>query len=127
MTVDREFRETGDFIVTGIKIGSYSWPKMAGKELAIGWELLKSLKRHRFNFFLLRAAWVVTHPFFSGKKIWLFFDKIYKGGDSSEYMYKYTCDMIDKAPKDPSVKAPDKAYYLLDESAPDYKRMIAEG
>lgn len=127
MTVEREFRETGDFIVTGIKIDSYSWPKMAGKELAIGWELLKSLKRHRFNFFLLRAAWVVTHPFFSGKKIWLFFDKIYKGGDSSEYMYKYTCDMIDKASKDPSIKAPDKAYYLLDESAPDYKRMIAEG
>ena len=62
---------------------------MAAKELGIGWELLSSLKMHRFRFFLLRAAWVATSPYFSKKNIWMFFDKIYKGGDSAEYLYKY--------------------------------------
>jgi len=126
-TTVRETRTTGDFVVTGIKISPYSWMKMASREIGIGYELLKSCKMHRFRFFLLRAAWVATHPYFGRKKIWLFFDKIYKGGDSSEYMYKYTCDMIEKAKKDSTVEAPDKAYYLLDKTAADYKRLISEG
>ncbi len=121
-TVKKKTSEKG-FGISAIKISKYSWPKMAFKELGIGWELLSSLQSHRLHFFLLRAAWVVTHPFFGRKKIWLFFDKIYKGGDSSEYMYKYTVQKMKEG--DPG--APDKAYYLLDETSADYKRLDEEG
>ena len=56
-------------------------------------------------------------PYFSKQKIWLFFDKIYKGGDSSEYMYRYAVQKNDGI----------KKYYLLDKGASDYARMIKEG
>ena len=66
----------------------------------------------------------------------MFFDKIYKGGDSAEYLYKYAekiksgeekfdIDKLDK--KAIQKKLPDKLYYLLDESASDYKRLKKEG
>jgi CDP-glycerol glycerophosphotransferase (TagB/SpsB family) len=70
---------------------------------------LADLRLKMINFLL--------RPYFSKQKIWLFFDKIYKGGDSSEYMYKYA-----QAQKDGI-----KKYYLLDKSAADYKRMVKEG
>ena len=113
--------EIGGYLVKGMDIQKYSWPKMAAKEISIGAELLKSRKMHRFRFFLLRAAWVVTSPYFSKKNIWMFFDKIYKGGDSAEYLYKYTCDMMKEK------KGPDKAYYLLDKDSSDYARLREEG
>ncbi|MBR6404298.1 MAG: CDP-glycerol glycerophosphotransferase family protein [Eubacterium sp.] len=118
----------GGKIVTGIKIVSYSWPKMAMKELGMGYELLSSFQMHRFRFFLLRAAWVLTRPYFSKKNIWMFFDKIYKGGDSSEYLYKYAEKMLsEKSADNKSNKSPDKLYYLLDEASSDYRRLKEEG
>ena len=117
----------GGNIVTGIRIVKYNWFKMAGKELGIGTELLTSFKMHRFRFFLLRAAWVATSPYFAKKNIWMFFDKIYKGGDSSEYLYKYA-ENIRRQEKGKKEKGhPDKLYYLLDESTTDYKRLKEEG
>ena len=98
--------------VYGIKISSYNWFKMAAKEIGYGSELLFSFQMHRFHFFLLRAAWVATRPYFKNKNIWMFFDKIYKAGDSSEYLYKYASKQIE-AGKGTSDKydAPDKLYY----------------
>ncbi len=113
----------GDYGVSAIKVERYSWAKMAIKEMAVGWELLTSFQSHRLHFLMLRMAWVITYPFFGRKKIWFFFDKIYKGGDSSEYMYKYTVQKM----KEKDKGAPEKAYYLLDSSAPDYRRLKSEG
>ena len=62
-------------------------------------------------------AYVVTRPYFMRKKIWLFFDKIYKGGDSAEYLYKYAEKQSDGI----------KKYYLVDKNVPDYKRLVSEG
>lgn len=59
----------------------------------------------------------LLRPYFKKQKIWLFLDKIYKGGDSSEYIYKYAKKQQDGI----------KKYYLLDESAADYARMRKEG
>lgn len=59
----------------------------------------------------------LLRPYFSRRKIWLFLDKIYKGGDSSEYIYRYACEQKDGIHK----------YYLLDKSSADYKRMRKEG
>mgnify|MGYP000190550266 FL=1 len=67
--------------------------------------------------FLVRFGYVITRPYFKRKKIWMFYDKIYKGGDSSEYLYKYAMNKKDGI----------KKYYLLDKNAVDYKRMKREG
>lgn len=73
-----------------------------------------------FMFVGIRTAYHILKPFmkFGGKKIWLYFDKIYKGGDSSEYLYKYAV-----AQKDPKIKH----YYLVDKNATDYQRLVNEG
>lgn len=56
-------------------------------------------------------------PYFKRRNIWLFLDKIYKGGDSSEYLYRYA------AAKDDGIQK----YYLLDRSCPDFDRLEKEG
>lgn len=65
----------------------------------------------------MKIANFLLRPYFKKQKIWLFLDKIYKGGDSSEYIYKYAEKQNDGI----------KKYYLLDESAADYERMRKEG
>lgn len=74
---------------------------------------LPSYKKHT----LMRILYHIFSPFFKNKNIWLFYDKIYKGGDSSEYLYKYTLKQSNNI----------KAYYLLDRKSADYKRLKKEG
>lgn len=66
---------------------------------------------------LLRMLYFITRPWYKRRKIWLFYDKIYKGGDSSEYLYHYARKQKDGIHK----------YYLLDSSCPDWKRAKREG
>ena len=66
--------------------------------------------RYRVLSFLLK-------PWFSKHKICLYMDKIYKGGDSSEYLYRYAMKQKDGIRK----------YYLLDKESSDYARMKKEG
>lgn len=42
--------------------------------------------------FITRIQYWLTRPFFKNKKIWLMYDKLYKGGDSCEYLYRYCAD-----------------------------------
>ena len=57
---------------------------------------------------LLRMAYHATKPIYGKKKIWMFYDKIYKGGDSAEYIYKYASRFDDGIDK----------YYLIDKKLP---------
>ena len=59
----------------------------------------------------------LLRPYFKHKKIWLFLDKIYKGADSSEYIYRYAAKQDDGI----------KKYYLLDKASADYARMKKDG
>lgn len=100
-----------------ICVEKYTWTKMMKKELRL-WKQMYCKGNGKFRDQLpVRVLNFLCQPYFSRKKIWLFFDKIYKGGDSSEYLYKYALEQKDGITK----------YYLLDESCPDYKRMKAEG
>lgn len=65
----------------------------------------------------LRLLYFICKPFMTRKPIWMYIDKIYKGGDSSEYLYKYA----------KSQKSNIKHYYLIDKESTDYKRLKAEG
>ncbi|MCR5214070.1 MAG: CDP-glycerol glycerophosphotransferase family protein [Eubacterium sp.] len=133
------YKEKEASIVTGICIENYNWFKMAGWELKTGWELLTSpgLRMHHLRFLLLRMAWVITRPYFRSHRTWMFFDKIYKAGDSAEYMYKYAVDLkrnkqipLNLENNRAIVKKedmPDRLYYLVDKACPDYQRLCNEG
>lgn len=68
---------------------------------------------------LTRLAYWITHPYFKNKRIWITYDKIYKGGDCGEYFYKY---MKTRAKADGIVPA-----YVISREAPDLKRLHREG
>ena len=129
-TSDIYIKDNDQHVSTGIIIRRYNWFRMAALELGTGFELLVSFQMHRFRFLLLRMAWVITHPYFGRKNIWMFFDKIYKGGDSAEYLYKYASAAIkDKSRAGDKNRRsyPQKLYYLVDENATDYGRLKKEG
>lgn len=66
---------------------------------------------------LYRLVYWLTHPFMKHKTIWLTYDKLYKGGDCGEYLYRYMCTR-----KDSITPA-----YVINESSPDYKKLVDEG
>lgn len=111
----------GNFIATRnpstIMIDPYKWKAMVKLELKMWKEMLSKHTKHELMLLLVRVGYVLTRPYFKRKKIWMFYDKIYKGGDSSEYLYKYAMQKKDGI----------KKYYLLDKNAVDYKRMKREG
>ncbi len=87
------------------------------KELRLWQQIFKTKEGAYRQQLPLKMLNFILRPYFSKKKIWLFFDKIYKGGDSSEYLYKYAVKQNDDIQK----------YYLLDKDAPDYQRLRREG
>ncbi|MFV0343468.1 MAG: CDP-glycerol glycerophosphotransferase family protein [Anaerocolumna sp.] len=83
------------------------------KELTYLLRIFKSNRRMAF----LRILYWITKPYFSGKKIWITYDKLYKGGDCGEYFFKYVAKQKDGIiPK-----------YLINPSYPDAKRLQEEG
>lgn len=89
----------------------------AYREVRLLAEMLRSKTPGIRNRALLRMAYHATKPIYGNKKIWMFYDKIYKGGDSAEYIYKYASQFDDGIDK----------YYLIDKNCPDRKRLEAEG
>lgn len=67
--------------------------------------------------FITRIQYWLTRPFFKNKKIWLMYDKLYKGGDSAEYLYRYCADKNDGI----------KRYYIIDGNTSDYKSLKEAG
>lgn len=63
----------------------------------------------------LRILYNLTKPLFK-KEIWLFEDKIYKGGDNGEYLYTYASKQKDGI----------KKYYILKKDCIDAKRFKKE-
>lgn len=64
-----------------------------------------------------RAMYWLTRPFFKNKRIWLTYDKLYKGGDCGEYFYKYM-----KSRDDGIIPC-----YVINGDAEDMKRLRREG
>ncbi|MCD8022863.1 MAG: CDP-glycerol glycerophosphotransferase family protein, partial [Lachnospiraceae bacterium] len=85
------------------------------KEVLLWKQIFK--KKTGIRYIPLKMANFALRPWFSRQRIWLFMDKIYKGGDSSEYIYKYAAAQKDGIRK----------YYLLDPTSADYARMKKEG
>lgn len=124
-------RYSKEFVYGYWKFGSYiSWWNKDGinivpsskllvlrKELLLWRQMWKHKNKEYRKQLPLKIVNFLLRPYFSRQTIWLFFDKIYKGGDSSEYMYRYAAAQKDGI----------KKYYLLDPACPDYTRMKKEG
>ncbi len=67
--------------------------------------------------FITRIEYWMVHPFFKNKKIWLMYDKMYKGGDSCEYLYRFCADKNDGITR----------YYIIDKNTSDYKQLKKDG
>ncbi len=82
---------------------------------------LLSFARQKKDFQLvkLRILYWLTYPYFKFKKIWLTYDKLFKGGDCGEYLYKYCCT---RAKKDGITPA-----YVINDDAQDLIRLRKEG
>lgn len=65
----------------------------------------------------MRWLYWLTRPYFSKKKIWLMLDKLYKGGDSCEYLYRYSAKKDDGITK----------YYLINKDTSDYRNLRKDG
>lgn len=87
------------------------------QELKLQKEMLFSKDKRAWLFLLVRNAYFVAKPFMKRKPIWMYIDKIYKAGDSSEYLYRYA------SAQGKSIKH----YYLVDKHAADYKRLKRDG
>jgi CDP-glycerol glycerophosphotransferase (TagB/SpsB family) len=90
--------------------------KVACRELALWKDMLATKQKKIIKFIIVRAL-IKAKPIIKHKPIWLFFDKIYKAGDSAEYLYRYSLKQKDGI----------KKYYLADGNSEDYARMEAEG
>lgn len=76
---------------------------------------LRSKSKIRREAGKLRIIYHLTKPFYK-KEIWLFEDKIYKGGDNGEYLYNYAIKQKDGI----------KKYYVLKDGCVDAERFKKE-
>ncbi|MCM1307430.1 MAG: CDP-glycerol glycerophosphotransferase family protein [Butyrivibrio sp.] len=90
---------------------------VAKREVLLWLEMFKTFNKKTWLFMLMRMAYFIMKPFWKRKPIWMFIDKIYKAGDSSEYLYRYACAQDDGI----------KKYYLVDKKCPDYRRLKRDG
>ncbi len=86
------------------------------REVSLWGDMIKTKNLKVIKFIIVRA-FLLAKPLLKHKPIWLFWDKIYKAGDSAEYMFKYAQAKEDGI----------KCYYLADENCEDYARLVNEG
>ncbi|MDO5154697.1 MAG: CDP-glycerol glycerophosphotransferase family protein [Eubacteriales bacterium] len=87
------------------------------QERTLEWEMFKSKKKRAWLFIAIRRAYFMAKPFMKRKPMWMYIDKIYKAGDSSEYLYRYASAQKENI----------NHYYLVDKKATDYKRLKKDG
>lgn len=66
--------------------------------------------------FALRLIYWIIHPIMKHKRIWVYYDKIYKAGDNAEYLYQYAKNQKDGI----------QHYYIVNKHSIDYKRLKKE-
>ncbi|MGM9973694.1 MAG: CDP-glycerol glycerophosphotransferase family protein [Clostridiaceae bacterium] len=87
------------------------------REMKLWIDMLLSRSLKAWVLMMMRMAYFLMKPFWKRRPVWMFIDKIYKGGDSSEYLYRYAYNKKDGIDK----------YYLVDRKCPDCRRLKSEG
>lgn len=114
---DKEYMMTK--VEAGLRIKHLDHPKKALKhqEKLLQKAMLRSHSKRDLKFLALRKAYFLLKPIMKRKPIWMYIDKIYKGGDSSEYLYRYAVAQNDNI----------QHYYLIDKNSTDYERLKKDG
>jgi CDP-glycerol glycerophosphotransferase (TagB/SpsB family) len=87
------------------------------QERRLQYEMLRHHQMRDLLFLGIRKAYFFMKPVMKRKPIWMYLDKIYKGGDSAEYLFRYA-----------SAQGKDiRHYYLIDKKTSDYKRLKKDG
>lgn len=71
------------------------------------------LKRKKYAVAILHFLYLLTRPYFGRKEIWVYFDKLYKGGDNGEYLFRYSSGRHDGICH----------CYVVNADSPDYRRL----
>ena len=87
------------------------------REIQFQLNLIKIDKKESFKALRFRRLYWLTRPYFKNKKIWLMLDKLYKGGDSAEYLYRYSAKLNDGVTR----------YYLINENTKEYAELKKDG
>ena len=66
----------------------------------------------------LRKAYFQTRGFWGKKKIWLYFDKLYKAGDNGEYQFRYDIARSKETHRN--------CYYIINKDSPNYRALKKE-
>ena len=97
----------------GLRIRKISKKEQKKQEHALSKEMFLSFQKRAWLFLAIRKVYFMMRPIMKRKPIWMYLDKIYKGGDSSEYLYRYAKEQKDGI----------QHYYLVDKHATDYRRL----
>lgn len=62
--------------------------------------------------FIVRSCYFLTYLFYKDKDIMVSYDKLYKGGDCGEYIFRYISD-----------NTPTKAYYIINKNTNTYNKL----
>lgn len=97
-----------------LRVEKYNRRNILKHEIFLNLVLLKQ-KPHleAFTCVFMRNWYWITRPFYRKKRIWLTFDKLYKGGDNGEYFFQY-CQNEQKEVD---------CYYVINKDASDRKRL----
>ena len=98
-----------------IRIASQKDKKKQERKLSR--EMLREHSKRSLVFWAVRRAYFLMKPIMKRRPIWMYLDKIYKAGDSSEYLYRYASAQNNHI----------KHYYLVDKHATDYARLKKDG
>ena len=101
----------------GMRIRAVTKKEKKQQERKLSKEMLLCGRKRAWLFLAIRKVYFMMRPIMKRKPIWMYLDKIYKGGDSSEYLYRYACAQKDNI----------QHYYLIDKHATDYKRIKKDG
>ena len=77
---------------------------------------IKTKLQNCYYMLRLRKAYFKRKKEFEGRRIWLFFDKLYKAGDNGEYAFRHAMSRNDNI----------ECYYIINEDSLDYPRLKAE-
>lgn len=101
----------------GLKFSAIRPGEQRKQERKLSLEMLLKMEKKAWLFLAIRKAYFFVKPFMKRRPIWMYLDKIYKAGDSAEYLYRYA------SRQDNNIQH----YYLVDKKAADYARLKKDG
>ena len=101
-----------------LRVYDYRAGKHAVMEIGVLTKVMRSPNDviDKIKIISLRVHNKLTKGFYNNKKVWVFYDKLYKAGDNAEYLFRYCMKNNPEA----------QCYYLINKDSPDYPALKKE-